>query len=260
MPTGWDDTAAFLHGRTRVIGALARAHGIAHPQWWHIALRVRADGLSTVPLPLVGGGAASILLDLVGESTVVRSSNGTVETIPFDAHDSVADYSQALVAVASRVGLDKQADLPDIEADGRYDPGHGGVLWTALVDVGAVLETRRAVLPGAAGPVCFWPHGFDLSFEWFGSRVVEQRDGRDIHAQLNLGFYPRGDAYVYSSPWPFDEALLSSPLPTGARWNTEEWKGSLMPFSGLRDDPSWGERVLGYADTVYEAVRPGLMA
>lgn len=260
MPIDWDDTAAFLHGRARVIGAVAKTHGIAHPQWWHIALRVQAEGLSTVPLPLAGGGVAAITLDLVAEATVVRNTSGPVETIPFSTQDSLATYAQDLTAVAKRIGLDKQVDLPDLESDSQYDREHGSELWKALLDVSAVLEGRRAALPGAAGPVCFWPRGFDLSFEWFGSHVIERDKGREIHAQLDLGFYPRGDAYFYSSPSPFDDDLLSSPLPTGARWNTDDWNGSLMPFSELEGDPKWAERVLGYAEAVYEAARPSLMA
>ena len=35
-----------------------------------------------------------------------------------------------------------------------------------------------------------------------------RQDGEEATAQLNLGFYPAGDAYFYSTPWPFDESLL----------------------------------------------------
>ena len=82
-------------------------------------------------------------------------------------------------------------------------------------------------------------------------------------AQLNLGFYPGGPGiapYFYSNPWPFDaERLLGSPLPGGARWHTEGWQGTILPYEELVGDPDAGTRLLAYARRVYELCAPLLM-
>jgi hypothetical protein len=109
------------------------------------------------------------------------------------------------------------------------------------------------------GPIQVWPHGFDLSFEWFGTRMVET-EGERSSSQLNLGFYPAGDPYFHSSPWPFDESLTTAPLPPGAVWNTDGWSGARLPYSPLVGDPAAGSKVADFARAVFAAAAPTLGA
>ena len=109
----------------------------------------------------------------------------------------------------------------------------------------------------------FWPHGFDLAMEWYGTRVERTEEGgevKELPAQLNLGFYPGADdasSYFYSNPWPFDgDKLLSRALPAGASWHTEGWQGAMLPYPALRDDPQAEERVLEFARAVYDVAAP----
>ena len=79
----------------------------------------------------------------------------------------------------------------------------------------------------------------------------------ELPAQINLGFYPAGDAYFYSNPWPFDgDALLDVALPEGARWNTEGWEGSILAYADLAGQPDGVERFLEYAGVVFDASSP----
>ena len=106
-----------------------------------------------------------------------------------------------------------------------------------------------------------WPHGFDIAFEWFGpTQVPHEEDGETVHlpSQLNLGFYPAGDPYFYSNPWPFDPTLTESPLPPGAEWHTEGWQGTMLPLGEVADSPDGVERVTGYAEEVFRLAQPTL--
>ncbi len=130
---------------------------------------------------------------------------------------------------------------------------------STLTKASIVFEGRRVGLDGPVSPVQLWPHGFDVSFEWFGTRT-EEYEGEALPAQLNLGFYPKDRAYFYSNPWPFDESLPSTPLPHGAEWHTEGWQGTILYYDQLVGDPAGPAKVEEYARAVYEAAAPTLTA
>jgi hypothetical protein len=102
-----------------------------------------------------------------------------------------------------------------------------------------------------------WPYGFDLAFEWFGARS-ETYDGEELPAQLNLGFYPAGDPYFYSNPWPFDESLPGIPLPHGAAWHTEGFQGTMLPYHAVQSKADAADRLAEYARAVFDAAAPTL--
>jgi hypothetical protein len=130
--------------------------------------------------------------------------------------------------------------------------------------VDGVFTEHRNLLGGEVGPIQLWPHGFDLAFEWFGTRKeVFEEDGKvtEHPSQLNLGFYPAGRAYLYSNPWPFEgDKLTDVELPSGAQWNTEGWEGSILHYDEIQVDPDATEAVLAYAKAVYAAAAPTLTA
>ena len=76
---GWRETRETLHQRARVIGAIPRALADPHPHWWHISLRPRPGGLSTVAMQ-----AGRIVLDLHGHTIRVRN-RGTPADLPIGA-------------------------------------------------------------------------------------------------------------------------------------------------------------------------------
>ncbi|HLE13623.1 MAG TPA: DUF5996 family protein [Anaerolineales bacterium] len=268
--TGWEATRDALHGYARAVAFIPRAHAIAHPQWWHISLKVHPDGLVTDNMALPDGGIFCLKMDLHRHQVLLLTSRGDALEFSMLAGLSEAQFRDRLLEAVAGLGLEGVYALE--KAGGRepatYDPAAAQKYFAALVNADRVFNLQRARLGGERGPVQLWPHGFDLAFEWFGTRQVtlsEKGVSRSYPAQLNLGFSPgessHPEPYFYSNPWPFEaEHLLDKPLPGGARWFTGSWQGSLLPYQELVGDDRAEQRLLDYAQAVFQASAPTLLA
>jgi hypothetical protein len=260
LPEDFEPTRATLHSYARAVGSIPRAHGIVHPKWWHISLKVRPEGLVTDPIPLPVGETLALRMDLNRHEIAIRSSSGAETTIDMRSGATGTELGNQLIAVAGEHGLEGGYDRARFEdADRReYDTAAAEGFFAAFVGAHTAFERHRAGLGDQVSPIQLWPHGFDLAFEWYGTRT-EPYGGKDLPAQLNLGFYPAGDPYFYSNPWPFDESLTSIPLPHGATWQTEGWKGTMLPYRFIREDAA-ETKLTEYARAVFDAAAPTLEA
>lgn len=267
LPGDWEPTRATLHVYSRAIGALPQVHVPKHDRWWHISLKPLPIGLVTEPMGLPDGSSIFARLDLRTHEVVLESSDG--QTLRWDMRSgrTGTEMTEALIEALASRGLEGEYVRKDFENDEptSYDEAAATTFWRALTSAGQVFSTHRAAIGGDVGPVQLWPHGFDLAFEWFGTKTQEYEEhGETKHltGQLNLGFYPAGDAYFYSNPWPFDaSALLGKPLPEGARWMTADadgFDGTSLPYSAVAGDPAGAERVAAYAMGVFELAAPTL--
>jgi hypothetical protein len=257
----YEPTRATLHSYALAMSAIARAHGVAHPQWWHLSLQVRPEGLATDPIPVPGGGALAMIMDLKRHEIVFRTSDGDCRKIDLKQRPTATEVGRLLIAACSDHGLGDRYERERFENDepGSYEPEAAAAYFDAFTAVAGVFERRRVALGHRVGPVQLWPHGFDLSFEWFGTRAVEQ-EGATLPAQLNLGFYPGGEPYFYSNPWPFDLALSRASLPEGSRWHTGGWEGALLPYDAVRNAVDPESTLIRFAEAVFDAARPTLDA
>ena len=170
-----------------------------------------------------------------------------------------------LTAVAQH-GLTGEVARAKFESDdGRvYDTQEAEGFLTAVTHVQRVLNDHRNTLTGNFGPIQLWPHNFDLSMEWFGTRTttaVEHGQAQEFPSQLNLGFYPGQPIYFYSNPFPFEnDKLLAHELPAGARWHTEGWQGTMLPYAELVGDDNAAIHLRQFARRVYEIASPTLLA
>jgi len=266
LPTDGEPTRSTLHAYAHAVGALPRAHAVAHPLWWHVSLKVRPDGFVTEPMPLPAGGAAFVRMDPRVALIVFETSSGESRSFPMNAGLTATEMGNALIAAGSEFGLSADYERSKFEDDDPrpYVEGDAMGFFGALVAADGALAIQRNRLEGTVGPIQLWPHGFDLAFEWFGTRTVPAAEGvepNEVPAQLNLGFYPAGDAYFYSNPWPFEaDALLEVDLPGGAEWHTEGWEGSILPYAGIVDTKNGLDRFLAYAAAVFDATAPTLTA
>jgi hypothetical protein len=262
---GFGPTRRTLQLYTRALSALARACAPAHPNWWHISLKVTPTGLVTDNIPLPDGGILAGRLDFHRWQIILEDSDGRSWAIALGEGLSGRDMGERIIAVAADAGFNGEVDRGRF-ADGEpgvYDGDAVGSFFTALIGADRVFKRHGARLGDDAGPVRLWPHGFDLAMEWFGTRVERYNEGGktiELPAQLNLGFYPGENdsaSYFYSNPWPFDGGkLLGRALPAGANWHTEGWQGAMLPYAVVRDE----DQVLDFAAAVFDIASPLLTA
>jgi hypothetical protein len=206
-------------------------------------------------------------MDLKKHAVTLATSKGESRDFSMTAGTTATAFGEALIAAVAELGLkggQYAREKFENDAPRSYDPEAAGKYLQAVSLANEVFMQHRGTLEGEKGPVQLWPHGFDLAFEWFGTRRVES-NGKEYPAQLNLGFSPGESShkqpYFYSNPWPFEEdKLVGRPLPDGARWFTKSWKGTLLPYEELAGDPLGEARLLEYARRVYELASPTLMA
>ena len=178
---------------------------------------------------------------------------------------TATEMGDQILSAVGELGLTGDYDRQrfDNQQPRVYDPAAAERFLEALVRADATLKRHRQTLDGEVGPVQLWPHGFDISFEWFGTRLEsfeEEGEVQEIPAQINFGFYPGEPIYFYANPWPFEaEKLVDQPLPSGAGWHEEGWQGTLLPYGDVAGDPAAEERLLSYFDEVYKIASPTLL-
>ena len=264
LPADSEPTRATLHAYAHAVAALPRAHALPNPLWWHISLKVRPDGFVTESMSLPGGGAAFVRMDPRNHLIAVETSGGESRSFPMNAGLTATEMGNALIAAGSEFGLVADYDRSKFENDDSrpYDEGVAKELFSVFVAAEGAISMHRNRLTGPVGPIQLWPHGFDLAFEWFGTRTVPAADGAETHdavAQINLGFYPAGDAYFYSNPWPFEAGvLLEVDLHGGYEWHTDGWEGSILPYGEVANDADGADLFLAYAAAVFSAAVPTL--
>lgn len=266
---GFGPTRKTLHVYTRAVGAILREHAIPHEKWWHIGLRVTPEGLVSDNVPLPNGGVIALRIDMQNHLIRLLSSDGAITSFDMAAGMTGSEMGQALIGAVAELGLhaEYQRERFTDNTPGTYEREVAGRFFTALVNADRVFKNHRAGLAGDVSPVNFWPHGFDLSMEWYGSRMVEhEEDGKVSHlpVQLNLGFYPgQSDdvAYFYSNPWPFEsDQFTGYQLPGAATWHTNGWQGTYLPYEIVAASNEPEDYLLEFARAVYDIATPILDA
>lgn len=266
---GFEPTRKTLHLYSRAMGAIPRALGIPHPKWWHISLKLRPDGLCSDNIPLPDGGILSIKMDLRAHKIVVETSSNFRQEFDMTASMSSSEMGNKLIVLMTELGFKGEYARGKFENEEPrvYDPQLAENFFETIVEVERIFKIHQAKLAGEVSPVQLWPHGFDIAFDWFGTRIETfEKDGQTHQspAQLNLGFYTGNEStepYFYSNPWPFEEkTLLEKVLPKDAKWHTQDWKGSILPYAALVDDSTAEERLLAFARAVYDFAHPTLMS
>ena len=265
LPEDWEPTRATIHTYANALGVVARAHAVPNERWWHISLKVKPTGLTTDGMPLPGGGMFDLRMDFRSHETVLETSTGEVRTLSMAAGMTGSEFGDELIDIVGEFGLEADYVTEKFTNDGPrdYRPSAAEQFFAAMVNIDHNLELHRSSLAGPVGPLQVWPHGFDLAFEWFGTRTEsyeEEGVAKEAPAQLNLGFYPAGRAYFYSNPWPFDGSLTDQELPGPAAWHTDGWEGSILYYDDLLATADPTALLLEYARAVYDLTAPTLTA
>lgn len=266
LPDDFEPTCATLHAYARAVSAIPRAHADRHDKWWHAALTVTPHGAVTDPMLLPDGATATITMDLTTHEVKFKTSTGESTVYSMQDGMTATQLADALIGDAAGLGFDDAYDREKFENDElrAYDREVASGFLATLTAVHGVMDAHRASLEGDVGRINLWPHGFDLAFEWFGTRVERYEEGGKVTehpSQLNFGWYPAGDAYFYSNPWPFEaDRLLPHELPEPARWHKDGWEGSMLVYADVAGRTDGAELVRAYATRVFELAAPTLTA
>ena len=263
---GFEPTRQTLHRYSNILGVVPRAHGKAHPKWWHISLKMEPDGLATDKMALPGGGNFALKMDLRRHDIVLATSSGKEQRWSMADRKTASELGDQVLAAVADLGLTGDYARGKFESDEPcvYDPDAAERFRQAAVLANGILNKQRERIDGSTGIVQLWPHGFDLAFEWYGTRVeTYEHEGelQEYPSQINFGFYPGEPVYFYCNPWPLEtEKLVSHQLPGGATWQVENWEGTMLSYADVVGDPEVETRRLAYYSEVYNLASPTLLA
>ena len=120
-PDNFASTRAALHFLAQLLSGVANAHAIAHPQFRHLNLAVRPDGLATGNIPLPNGGIAAMRLD-VQHKIIVQSSRRFHQEIPLLGRTNANAIAKEFLAAVRDICLPTDID-PSLAPDSlAYDP------------------------------------------------------------------------------------------------------------------------------------------
>lgn len=260
----WQPTRDTLQIYSKVLGKIRRALTPPQKHWWHISLRVVPQGLTTTPIPLSDAdddATFEMILDLQqGQLIVTTSRNGSWRT-PL-AGQSAKEFCDMTLAALGRMGIAVEIDrsLFADESARVFEVAAAKNYGQVAVNIDRVLKQFKAELPGETGPVQLWPHHFDLSLLWFSGRKVpgvDPAEEENADEQMNFGFstgdegLPEPYFYITAYPWPV--GITDAPLPAGAVWHTESWKGALLRYDTLLGTNQPEEKLLAYLRAAYQA-------
>ncbi|MDD5371263.1 MAG: DUF5996 family protein [Anaerolineaceae bacterium] len=251
----WLSAARNLHAGARLLGAVQRLTQAPQPAYLELGLQVTPQGFTTGKLPEGG----RVTLDLTHSTLVYSPAAGEGTTIPLEdrplgevfttlfgmlaeselkgvlppGSDLFARVAQGIAARGDRYRAAERAMLVE-EAPLQIDPRAAREYLAAVQEMYTGIARFLAHMSGLRTPLVVWPEGFDLSTMIFrGSEVDEGR------AHLNFGFAPYSEGmaypYLYAYAYPLPEGAQPEDLPAGVHWNTQGWKGALLPYERIAD-------------------------
>lgn len=255
-----------LHRYCKVAGALRRMLSPSHPLWWHISLAAYSEGLTTTPIEISdhAGTDLEIRLNLRRHRLeIVRGSES--RELDLTAGLTATELGERTTQLLADLGVEGEFDASHYADDGArlYDPGSAEEYLLAVQWVASRFTNAAQEIGGDTGPIQLWPHHFDLSFEWFGTRTITsegEAEAEGSRAQIGFGF-SLGDnsvsePYFYATPWPFEQQITSHELPLGAAWYQDQLKGALLLYETLAAEP--GTLLEDFIKTVHSVASPGL--
>jgi hypothetical protein len=240
----WSASCDTLHAHTQVLGKLAAALAPPEPQLQHAALRLRARGWETLPLPAPDdSGALVVALDLHAHDAVAEHSDGRAERVSLTPDRPVGAVTRELLAAVRGLGGAVEIDPTPQEvpwsappdADGEhatYDPERVASYFAAATRAALVLAAFRAPYRGRSTPVNAWWGSFDLAVNLFSGLPAQapsddfiMRNAMDSQ-EVAVGWWPGDPRYgrpaFYSYAHPAPEGFADGDVaPEAARWEPD---------------------------------------
>jgi len=256
----WQPTLETLQTYAKVIGKVRRALTPAHKHWFHVSLRVAANGLTTTAIP-APPRTFEMLLDLTAHKLIITTSRGEQWQLPLTGQ-SAADFCEDTLTALATLGIHPEIDLSLFEdtIPGIYDRAAVEQYWQAISQVDAIFKQFQGELRQETSPVQLWPHHVDLAMLWFSGRLVPGQDPANeeyADEQMNFGFTPGDesipDPYFYITAYPSPDGLTDTQLSGDAYWLTEGFTGAILPYTSLVAASDPADTLLTYLRTVQQA-------
>ena len=252
-----------LHTYCKLLGAVRRALMPPQKHWWHASLRATAVGLTTTPIP-AADLTFEMSLDFTGHEFCLATNQGDWWDMSLRGQ-SGHDFAEEALEAMRTLGVDATIDRSAFGDTRRraYDTAIVEDYWSAASHVDVLLKQFKSQLREETSPVQLWPHHFDFSMVWFSGRLVPGVDPTDAEyadEQMAFGF-STGDAgipqpYFYATAYPWPDQLPQHPLPAGARWHLQGWKGALLLYDTLTESADPRDQLLTFWRTAQQAGAP----
>lgn len=240
----WRATRDTIHLYSQLLGKIRRALTPKQKHWWHITLRTTTTGLTTTPIPTTADALPhtfEMQLDFTRHQLIITNSLGGQAHIALHGQ-SAADFCRESLHALAAMGIQPQIDESKFAdtTPGSYDRAAVERFWKAFTQIDRILKEFKSGLRRESSPVQLWPHHFDHAVLWFSGRLVpgyEPENEEYADEQMNFGFSTGdtlvNDPYFYITAYPWPEGLEQTALPEGATWQTDGWKGAIMPYEAL---------------------------
>jgi hypothetical protein len=257
----WQPTRDTLHAYCRVLGKIRRSLTPAQKHWWHVSLRVQDYGLSTSLIPIPGRENTSfeVWLDLAGHQLAGKMYHKDEWKLDLSGQSTREFMESTLDALAQwQIFPEIDRSLFEDPNPRAYDRDDAEKFWEVIYRIDHLLKQFKTELPDETSPVQFWPHNFDLALMWLTGRKIPGQDPQDEERsdeQMAFGFSTGDagtpDAYSYVTAYPWPDGLVEEPLPEGAVWHTQGWKGALLPYAAVAGSGDSETRLIDFFRHVY---------
>lgn len=273
----WRDTCDTLHLWTQIVGKVKLALSPFQNEYWHVAFRLTARGLTTGVVPY-RGRSFEVQFDFVDHNLFLHTSEGQTKALALTSRavaDFYADFLDVLDAAAIEVTINPlPSEVPNpisCEVDrvhATYDAEYARRWWEILLRTEAVMGRFRSSFAGKSSPIHFFWGSFDLAHTRYSGRPAPLMRGVPRFMQLaedqenfSSGFWPGNPsasgtefgqaafyAYVYPEPDGFKDAGFS---PDGAYYDKKLGE-LILPYDVVRATENPDEALLEFLRRGYE--------
>lgn len=273
----WRETCDTLHLWMQIVGKVKLALSPFQNEYWHVAFRLTARGLTTGVIPY-RGRSFEVQFDFIDHKVVVQTSDGQSRALamtPRAVADFYADFFRALAALAIDVSINPvPTEVPNPiscdsdRAHASYEAEYARRWWEILLRTEAVMERFRSSFAGKSSPIHFFWGSFDLAHTRYSGRPAPLMRGVPRFMQVaedqenfSCGFWPGNAtasgiefgkaafyAYAYPEPTGFKDASFA---PDGADYD-QKMGELLLPYDIVRATENPEEALLEFLRRGYE--------
>lgn len=268
----FEPTRYLLHMVSQAIGKLKLAEPF-QAQWAEVPLWLNASGLTTGPIPYVGG-VYEVRLDFLSHELQWLTSSGASGGLALGP-TSVATFVDTFLDQLRRAGIDASITLLPQEVSNPipfnedrqqhpYDRDLVNAWWRILLSTQRVLQVFQGRFTGKTQPIGLMWGTFDIRVPFYNGKSASPAPNAGyirrnaMNAQLmEMGWWAGDPSYskpaFYSFTYPQPQGIENAKIgPNPARWDAD--KGEfLLDYDDLRQSANPDRDLLVFLESTYNA-------